>query len=333
MNLRLKKSFQWLFFLALGIGLAWWSVRDLTEQQMADMAHSFSKLKVGYIVLSFVLGIAAHWLRALRWNMLLEAAGQRTDIISLFLSVLSGYLANLAFPRLGEVTRCGLLDRYRGVPFATSLGTVVLERIVDVLTLGLVIVLVLLTQFTLYYGFFYNKILMPTLDALIRNQSFLGIVLIGTLFLLFVLIFYRKALINKFLKGFFGKLLSRFAAGFRSLAYVKSPVRFILLSLGIWCCYWLVCLLVFQSFSGTESLPSFGMGPGLAMLVSGAFAMMLTQGGIGAYPVAAAQTLVLYGISYPIGLTCGWILWLNQTLLVLATGSLAIALFPTLRRS
>jgi hypothetical protein len=60
---------------------------------------------------------------------------------------------------------------------------------------------------------------------------------------------------------------------------------------------------------------------------------MLTQGGIGAYPVAAAQTLLLYDVSYPIGLTCGWILWVNQTFMILLTGSLSIALFPTLRRS
>ena len=333
MKQRAKKTFQWLFFLTLGIGLAWWSVRDLTDRQIAEMAQSFRSLNMGYIVLSFVVGIVAHWLRALRWNMLLSASGQRADNTSLFLSVLSGYLANLAFPRLGEVTRCGLLDRYRGVPFATSLGTVVLERIVDVFTLGLVVVLVLLTQFSLYYGFFYNKILMPFLDVANRNQSLLGILLAGGFLLVFLLVFYRKILIDKFLNGFLGKLFSRFFSGFQSLIYIKSPIRFMLLSVGIWGCYWVVCLLVFQSFDGTATLPALGMGPGLAILVSGAFAMMLTQGGIGAYPVAAAQTLLLYGISYPIGLTCGWILWVNQTLMILLTGSLSIALFPTLRRS
>lgn len=303
----------------LGFFLAWLSLRKLPMDKFTENIYS---VNVSWGIPALAIGLLSHIIRALRWNMLLEPAGYRIKPLNAFMAVMSGYLINLALPRTGEIARCGLASRYDKVPMNVGVGTVVAERAVDLV--------ILLALFGLNFLLGYRKLRDYIADnfwyPLSQKLTPPILVLLGVgLFLFAAGAFFHLRKKRKNTPADKKGLVEGFVDGMKSVTEVKRPVLFIILSLSIWLCYFFMLHTAFRAFPATEDL---GSEASLSVLVFGTIGMILTPGGIGAYPALVGQTLVLYGTEESAGISFGWIIWGAQTALFLILGPLSLIGFP-----
>jgi len=172
-------AIQYIFFLLIGLLLLWLVFRKI---DIHDVAAQIKSANYWWLLLSIGLGVLSHIARAMRWNILIRSLGHKTDTPTTFYAVMVGYLANMAFPRLGEVTRCGVLAKKKGIPFNGVFGTVISERVFDAAVLALIILLVIFLQMDLVSGFVNKYIVTYFSGVASRNNLFLVI------FVLFVVI-------------------------------------------------------------------------------------------------------------------------------------------------
>lgn len=327
------KALQFALFLGLGIFLVWWSLSGISPDAKQNIIKTFSQGNYAWLGLAGVFAVLSNISRAIRWQMLIEPVAKKPGLVNTFLSVMIGYLANLAFPRLGEVARCGTLSRYEGISPAVAFGTVIAERIIDLLSLVLLVLLLIVTQFKVIGGYFNEKIGQP-LWAKITNlaanpQSLVLLVVGGVVALLLIKFaskhfgqtaFYQKA------AGFGSTILS----GVQSVRQVKNLPMFIAHSIFIWLMYLMMNYVCFFTTNVTSHL---SMGVALATLVFGSFGMIITQGGVGAYQLIVAGLLTIYGIQYDLGYGFSWIIWGMQTGMMLLGGFVSLIVLPIYNRA
>ena len=312
------------FFLGLGILIIWLSVRNLTFKEREEILDSFRIANYNWVILAIILGILSHVIRSLRWMLFFEPMGYHPSFKNTFYAVMVGYFANMAFPRLGEVTRCGVLARYEKIPFNKSFGTVVTERALDMIIFLLLFLLTIFTQIGTLHDYL-DKHVYPGLQGKFIHPFSNPIILfgIGGFLLLFILLFFllRKKIINSKLWHKIISLVLGFWEGFKSLSQIRKPVLFVFYSLAIWFLYFLMVYVCFFCFPSTSSLSP---GAGLSSLVLGSIGIMITPGGIGLYPAIVQETLLLYGLSRTTGLALGWIAWTAQTAMIFILGSFSL---------
>ena len=139
MNLKLKKSLFTLIPIAIGIGLIWYFLAQLTPKDKVDILDSFKSANYWWILLSLLCGILSHFSRAYRWRFLLEPLGCKPKFANTFMTVLMSYLVNLAMPRAGDIARGTAISKYENIPFEKAIGTIIAERIADVILLFFII--------------------------------------------------------------------------------------------------------------------------------------------------------------------------------------------------
>jgi uncharacterized protein (TIRG00374 family) len=319
-----------LIFLGIGIFLIWLVVRNLTEKDKTEILHSISQANYGVIALIMLLGILSHVSRAIRWQIMIEPLGHKPSFLNTLMAVLVGYLANLAVPRIGEVTRCGVLKRYENLPLDSVFGTVVVERIMDTILLLIVSIITIVWQFDILseklleaYHLFVNPSQQP--DAFpIKTIIIIGLITMGVaLFLLRKKIFKTKIALK-----FIG-VLKGFSEGLKTVTKLKKPYLFVFHSILIWVIYFLGIYVGFKALPETSTL---GVGASFAILFFGTFAFILVQGGIGAYQIIVQNTLVIYGISANVGYALGWIIWSSQTIAIIFGGLLSLIILPILNK-
>jgi uncharacterized protein (TIRG00374 family) len=328
----LKKTFfnvlKVTFFLGLGLFFIWLFMHNLTSDEKNEIYNSFINANYFWILVSFVFAILSHISRTLRWMILLEPMGYVPRKKNAFLAIMIGYFANLALPRLGEITRCGILSKYEKIPMQKSFGTVVTERGLDVIMLGLIFIVSLFAHLNkvklfkesaLYLNISqkYNKIENP-------NTIFYAIIVIVVI-VVFLFLKFRHRISHfkiyiKIKNIFFG-----FLEGLKSLATIKKPFWFIFHTIFIWLMYLSMTWIIFFCLPETSHL---NLGVGLAVLVFGSIAIVLVQGGIGIYPWIVAEILVLFAIPSTTGYALGWLLWTGQTVMVIITGLISMILLP-----
>jgi len=314
------------FFLGLGLLIIWLSLKNLTGEERAQILHSFKTANYSWVVLAIILGICSHFLRAARWVLFFEPMGFRPKLSTTFYAVMVGYFANMAFPRLGEVTRCGIMSRYEKVPFQKALGTVVTERAIDMLIFFLLFLLMFFTQLGTIKEYLDQNIypqLVAKFGTLHYSRMiflFLGGLLVFMTGLWFAV---RKKLVASKTYRKFRNLVIGFWEGLKSLSQVKKPGLFVMYSILIWVLYFFMLYVIFFCFAETSGL---SLGAGLSSLVLGSVGIMITPGGIGLYPAIVQETLLLYGITKPTGLALGWIAWSAQTLMILVIGGASLLL-------
>jgi len=331
----LKKNFftaiKLIFFLLIGFFFVWLFLKDLTHEQKKQILDSFSIANYWWLILSFFIALLSHIFRTLRWEMLIHTIGYKPRFKNTFLSLMIGYFANLAIPRLGEVSRCTVLAKYEKIPFEKSFGTVIAERAFDLLTFLVLFFVNLLIQYNKISGYVHEKIYVP-LSAKFEfiGKGYLLYTTIALLILaaLFLIFFHKKLLKFKFYKKII-EILNGFWDGLKSLAKIKSPVKFLILTVAIWLMYYLMSYVCFFSFVETSNP---GLDAVLSVLVMGTIGIMVIQGGIGIYPVIIAETLTLYGITSLIGFTLGWLIWGAQTFIIILAGVVSLILLPVLNR-
>lgn len=322
----LKKTIKILAALSLGACIIWLSTRGLSATDKSEIAESFSQANYWWLVLSIIVAFISNISRTLRWQMLIKAMGYSTRFMNVMLSILVAYFANLGLPRLGEVVRCGLLKSYDDVPFEKSFGTVVTERIIDLV----VFILLFIANFFIQFNTLHTYVEEEIFSQLSFNLS-QGLFILAGVGLVFaaILFFMRKRLKKLAIYQKVKTMLLGFWDGIKSITKVKRPGLFIFHSLFIWFCYWLMSYLTFQSLSATA-----GLSPlvSFSALTIGTIGMILVQGGLGLYPLLVAGVLVIYNIAYPTAYAMGWLLWGGQTLGIIIAGVVSLVLIPVLNK-
>lgn len=282
--------------------------------------EAFQRTNYWWILLSVVLSLVSHASRAIRWQMLFEPMGYKPKFGNAFGAILVMYLANLAFPRLGEVLRCTMLARYEKIPVEKSLGTMITERAIDVICLLGVVGLCLILQRQIFIEF-YNSFMPESGNSkyiILGALAVLGLVALG-LFKSGKLPFADK--IEGLVKGLF--------AGIISIKDLKRPVAFVLHTIFIWLMYYFmtaVCIYALPETSGITMLSA------LPILFFGGIAMVAVQGGLGLYPYFASKILLMYGVAETVGYAFGWIIWSGQTAMVILAGLVAYFLLIALNK-
>ena len=277
-----------------------------------------------WVIISIVLSIVAYVARAYRWNVLLEPLGYDLKTSRTTLAVLIGYLANLALPRLGEITRCGVLNRNDKVAIPAALGSVVTERIIDFLSLLVLIFASLIVE---------SERLLTFLGTAFKDLNIPGYILVGVVFLgvagvLVLILFVWK---QDKLKGKFAELIKGFVSGFLSLRNIKRPFGFILSTVILWVVYFLMSYIIIFSLPQTSHL---GIGAGLLLLITGGIALSIpVQSGFGTYHVMIAGMLMLYSVDETTGIFLATLLHTSQIIAVALFGSVALVISFFIRQS
>lgn len=329
-----RNIFRFSVFLAIGLFFIWLFMRNLTPEQKSEIFLSFKIAKYWWLILAFGLGILSHIFRTLRWKILMEPMGYHPSTKNVFMAVMIGYLANLALPRLGEVSRCGILTRYEKIPFNKSFGTVITERAIDMLSFLLIFFLMIFTQSGKIKIYIEQKIYAPLENKFnfeLTGQHYLLYLMLGLAVagMIAAFLIHRKFKNSKIYLKFYNLFLG-LLEGIKSLTRIKKPFLFVAYTAGIWILYLLMAYVVFFSLPETAKL---GLDAGLAVLIFGSVGIMVVQGGIGIYPAIVAETLFLWDVTETKGYAMGWLIWTSQTLMILIAGIFSLILLPILNKS
>ena len=319
MKINIKKILKTILPIALGVFLVWYSYNSTSEEDRKQIIHYIKEANLFWVSVSILFGILSHFSRAIRWNYLIEPLGYKPKICNNLLIILMAYFANLGIPRTGEILRATALTTYENVPFEQGFGTIVTERVIDVLMLLLFVTITLFLQTDVILGFIQEK-------GFNLNSIFL-LIGVSILALVFFMFFIKKST-NAFalkIKGFISGLLD----GVLSIFKMKNKWAFVLHTLFIWFCYVAMLWVIKYSVPGTENLI---LSQLMVAFVAGTFAMAATNGGIGIYPIAISQALALYGISEVSGNAFGWIMWISQTAMIVVFGAISFLVLPLLNR-
>lgn len=304
--------------LGLGLYLVYFSFANTSEADRAQIIAAIKQADLRFVFLSLVFGAFSHLSRAYRWNYLLRPLGYRPTFMMRVLTVMISYFSNLGIPRSGEVLRATALATYADVPFQKSFGTIVTERIIDLIVLFSLIGLGFVLQGELLLEVIGN----PSLDGMLL----IWMVLAATVFFLGIRQLKRAqhALAVKIIRFFTGLW-----QGMLSIREIKHKWAFVGHTLFIWVMYLMMFWVVTLALPETSGLSFSALIPAF---VAGGFAMSATNGGIGLYPIAVAAVLQAFDIPYPQALAFGWVMWTGQTVMVVVFGSLSFLLLPVLSK-
>ncbi len=315
------KTLKFLSFFLLGILIFWWVYKDQDISRIKSILSN--EVNYFWIAASVFLGMLSHISRTIRWNLMIEPLGHKPRTLNTFLAVMIGYLMNLALPRMGEISRCGVLARYEKIPFTKLVGTVVLERLIDVLMLLLLLVIVIFTQFGQVIEFLNNN---PEVQEKLEKILYSPILPVSiVLFLLVIWLSRHKIRASGLAQKVLG-LFNQFAEGFRSIRDIKNKGAFVFHSVFIWVLYYLMLYCVFFSFEFTSHLTAWA---GLTVFVLGSFGMVApVQGGIGAWHFMVIEGLALYGIDKADGKVFALLAHGSTTVMLIVVGLIALLVLP-----
>tara|TARA_R110002049_G_scaffold81404_3_gene206972 strand:- start:568 stop:1512 length:945 start_codon:yes stop_codon:yes gene_type:complete len=308
--LNIKKILKIILPLALGGFLVWYS---LSEISLETLGTYFKEANYGWILLGLFFGILSHLSRAYRWKFMLEPLGFKPKFVNSVLAVLVGYLVNLALPRAGEISRATVMANYEKIPFEKGFGTIVAERIADLIMMLTIVAITLFVQFDFIY------------DLLTKNfdpsKIIIGLAVLVIGFLIF------RSFVKKATSGFLLKIktfVSGLIEGVTSIFKMKNKWAFIFHTVFIWVMYVAMFWATIPAISGLE-VPFGGI---LIGFIAGGFSIAATNGGIGLYPVAVAGALALFNIAAEPATAFGWIMWTAQTAMIVIFGGLAFLFLP-----
>lgn len=314
------------FFLGIGILFVWLSVKDIHQTQWLQIKDALSRARHWLIIPAVALLFVSHYSRALRWKILMEPMGYNPSTFNTFAAVMIGYLVNAGVPRLGEVVKCSILSRYEKVRVDRLIGTIVMERAIDVVCLLIVFIIALVTQWHIIGDF-----ILTSFQNLFRdktgNTSFTKIAIVLGSIIVFFLILYivlkKFAHVNAVAK--IKEALKGILHGLSSIRLVKHKGLFLFHTVFIWILYLVGTTMGIYALQETQHL---GFAGGITTLAVGSVGMIISPGGIGAYAYLVAKLMKLYGLDEDtIGTALGWLLWSVQTLIIIIGGLIFFALF------
>lgn len=323
------------YSITLGIAafLLWYVYKDLS---LESLLLQFENINYNWIAVSIFLALLSHYLRAYRWNILLKPLGYDLKTSRTFIAVMVGYFANNLVPRLGEVTRCGILKKTDDVAISSAFGSVVAERAFDLLILVFVASITFFVEFDKL-----NQFVIDNFQDIIPNtESIYGIAFIGFLVIIALggacYVLYRvfrdrmhKNAIYLKIRQFVKELIN----GFLSIRKIDNQIGFWASTIGIWFLYYAMLIVVFFAFPPTSNL---SLLAGLTLLIMSGLGMSApVQGGIGVFHILVSGMLVFYGISADDGKVFALIAHTTQFVTVMVFGGISfiISVFMKSRQS
>ncbi len=318
MKARIRKFLSLTIPLLIGLGIIYYQYTTLSPDELEKIKISFIKADYFYIYLSLFIALFGFWSRAYRWKFALNHLGYQTKFHNDLLTVCVSYFINLTIPRSGEISRAALLKKYENVPFDKGFGTIVAERIVDLMIFFLFVFVAFLLQFEKLYQFLIEKLPIEKILYLLAG----GIII----FILFILVWiYAEWKIIQKLKN----KLSGLFEGMTSILKMKDKWNYIFHSFFIWFSYLIMFYVTIFALPETSNI-SFDVV--IMGFIFGSLAVGFTNGGLGAYPLAIAMIYSLYGIPNEVGVAFGWLVWVSQTILTIFLGLLSYLLLPILNK-
>lgn len=331
MNKRARNLIQYLVVFGLSAFLVWWSVRDLTDDGKSQIKFALQSARYWLIIPVFVLLLLAHYIRAIRWRLLLEPMGYHPSRLNMFFAVMIGYLTNQAVPRAGEVLKCTVLARYEKLPADKLVGTIILERLIDAITLVIIFGITIAIQPQLYQqlidAFFTSSD--PKKESSLPGYLIPAIVLLLLIIGIGVWMVLKKKNLQDLL-AILKNIAARVWQGVNSIRLLKKRGQFVLLTILLWTLYLLGGYIGFFALQQTEH---YGIREAFTILSAGSVGMIVTPGGIGAYALLLQKVMPVYGLDSNIALAFGWLIWLAQTSVIIVGGVLSFILLPLYNKS
>lgn len=330
MNDKILKFIKQAFFLSIGLGLIWWSFSktDLTFEKFWNGAKS---MNYGFFAISALFAIMSHYFRALRWKLLINSTGYNPQTKNVFASVLFMYASNFAIPRSGEVARCGTLYKYEDIPIPQLLGTVFVERAIDLLTLLFFTGLLVIVQFELFSNLYFSSSMPELIEGLFQNKLIIVLFFTVTILGLGGLYLLRKKIFSFGPMKKVEKILIDLKSSLIKVLKMKKKGLFLFHTIVIWLGYVGMFYICFFAFEPTSNL---GLGAGLTAFIAGSFGMVApTNGGIGAWQVMVILALSALGISEEDAGIWANVAFVIMTVTVVIAGSISFAILPYMNKN
>lgn len=330
---KIIQGLKFAVFLGLGVFLVWWVIKDLTEEQRQQVLDAMVGANYFWLAISMLVGCIAQLSRTIRWQILIKPLGYKPGFWNTLMAVMISYGANMVFPRLGEVSRCAIVNKFEKVPVQHLLGTVITERILDLVALAVILFIGFLIEFEKISLYFNNELAGPfkeKISALVPDGFGIFIALAAIATTVAAMVLLRRTVMKL---RFYHKVRNAALGlldGVKSIRHIDKPYTLVYHSVFIWVCYYAMMHVCIYSLPETSHL---GVGAVITAFVAGALAMIITPGGIGAYPAFVAAALLLYNVAGPIGLAFGWLVWAAQQISIVAGSIVALIALPLINRS
>ncbi len=290
-----------------------------------DLRHA----RYSWVLLSLVFAFLAYVSRAIRWRLIIEPLSYRPGLRNTFFALMVGYLANFAFPRIGEITRCATLARKEKIPVDRLIGTVIIERAVDLISLLIILLVLVVMRFDTFGTFFRENVFIPLGNKISSTLNFTWLVwTIAALTLsvfLTLYLFFRSRISHLRFVTKTKEMIRGISEGLKTIYKMKKRGQFIFHTVFIWLMYWMMTWVVVFALPTTSHL---GIIDGLFILVIGGLGMSApVQSGIGAFHWIVSRGLyIVYGISIEKGLVFATISHESQSLFAISLGILSFIL-------
>lgn len=318
--------------LGIGIYLSWYFYSSMDDNTKLVFFDAIKNVNYFWIVLSMLLGLLSHIVRAYRWKYMLEPLGHTPKFWHRYHAVMIGYLVNFLLPRAGEATRAAMLYRTDRITFSKSFGTIIAERMFDMLMVGGIFIItislslndLLTIKDNITQGVSHNSSGESNewILYLLLGIFALGIIVFG---LLWFKVDKFKEKVTQFVKGVFN--------GVFSILKSDKPFHFIFYTVLIWVLYLVFFGICFKAFDQTQNFPIEGI---LVGFIAGNLGIMFTNGGIGAYPYLVGIVVMYYiggqheskEVIEGVGKALGMIIWLSQTVVSILLGIISVIFLP-----
>jgi len=326
MNKRLRTILQYVFFFSLGFFFVWLSIKDVGRAERQQIRSALQHARYFLAVPVFLILLSSHYVRAIRWRLLIRSLGYNPSKANTFFAVMIGYIVNQAVLRLGEVMKCTILARYEKVPADKLVGTIILERLIDAITLVLVLAVTIIIQPSLYD---------ELLDKIFNTRGVpeekkipgyvIPLVLAGLVILIIALWMIIKKKNFNDLVAAIKNIFRRVWEGISAIRHLRKRKLFIFYTLLLWALYFSGGYIGFYALQETEH---YGIREAFTVLSAGSVGMTITPGGIGGYAFLLEQVMQIYGLSQGVALAFGWILWLANTTVIIIGGLFSFVALP-----
>ncbi|MFZ0471914.1 MAG: lysylphosphatidylglycerol synthase transmembrane domain-containing protein [Bacteroidales bacterium] len=328
----LKQTVKIIIFLAIALLLLWVSFRGINFNNLWQI---LKKAHYGWLLPATSMTLISFFIRARRWTLLAEPLGYKPKLMNAYHAIATGYLVNLIFPRLGEVTKCATLSEREKIPFDKLVGTMLIERTVDILTVLVIFGLTLIAGSTLTGSFLSDNVVAPVQNRLSSSLStviIVSVLIIGMSALAIMLFIRLREKLSE--RKFFKKIYTFFdgiADGLKSIARLKRKWEFILYTVLLWVAYLFMTYFPLLCLDSTSEL---GLRGGLFVLVIGSFGMAApVQNGMGAFHwIVSRGLLVAFGIPLEEGLASATLLHESQMVIVTIFGALSFLILFGMKR-
>ena len=305
----------------VGLVLLWLVFRKI---DVKEVAAEIGSARYEWLLLSIILGVFSHIARAMRWNILIRSLGHKTDTPTTFYAVMVGYLANMAFPRLGEVTRCGVLAKKKGIPFNALFGTVISERVFDAVVLMIIIIAVIFLQLSLLNSFV-DKYIVSYFSGMANQNNLLVTVLIVALVIVLPLVLFRiffSKIRNLHIYNKLIDFLKGLLDGVKTIIHMEHKWSFLGLTLVIWVLY---TFMTFTAFFALEATSALDFIDAVTVMALGSLGMVApVPGGIGAYQFVVKAILTeIYLVPSEPAVSYSIILWTAQSFMIIILGAVS----------